>query len=409
MSAWQIFRVAARALARNKGRSFLTVLGIIIGVAAVIAMVAIGEGARVKVREAFTAMGTNLLIVRSGSSRMGGLHGGFGTLPTLTQDDLRAIQELPTVLLATARPEITTQIASEQSNWAADVGGVTPEFFQIRLWALESGRMITQSDVDAGTKVMLLGQTVVNQLFGGGIDPIGQQVRVGGVPFTVVGVLARKGQTPNGGDLDNNAYVPVTTYRSKIRGGMRNLVDGHIFVRAISEADAPRAESQIRALLRDRHHLEGSVDDDFQIRNMVELANAQDESARTLRTLLASVAAVSLLIAGIGIMNIMLVSVTERTREIGVRLAVGARQRDILLQFLVEAATLSLVGGLLGIGLGILGSARMSVWFGWPLLLRTDGIVAAVGVAAGVGILFGLYPAWRAATLDPIEALRFET
>jgi putative ABC transport system permease protein len=407
LTLWQILRIAGRALLRNKGRSFLTVLGIVIGVAAVIAMIAIGEGAQVQVKEAFSKMGTNLLIVRSGSSHFGGMHGGYGSQPTITQDDFQAIQQLPTILHATVRPEVTTIIQSAEANWTTDVGGVTPEFFQIRVWPLASGRQISQSDVDGGTKVMVLGQTVVEQLFAGN-DPIGQQVRVGNVPFTVIGVLTKKGQTPGGGDIDNNAYIPVTTYRAKVQGGMRNLVDGAIFIRAVSEQEASRTEREIVSLLRDRHHLAPGTDDDFVIRNMVELASAQDDSVRTLKTLLASVAAVSLLVAGIGIMNIMLVSVTERTREIGVRLAVGARARDILWQFLIEAVLLSVGGGLLGVGLGVLCSERISAWFGWPLLLRTDGIALAVGVSATVGILFGLYPAWRASALDPIDALRFE-
>jgi putative ABC transport system permease protein len=407
VSVWQILRVAVRALARNKGRSFLTILGIVIGVAAVIAMLAIGEGAQVQIKEAFAKMGTNLLIVRSGSSHFFGMHGGFGSQPTVTMDDFHAIQQLPTVLHATVRPEVTMMVQSEQANWTVDVGGVTPEFFQIREWQMASGRTITQSDVDAGTKVTLLGQTVVEQLFGAS-DPVGQQVRIGNVPFTVVGVLAKKGQTPGGGDLDNNVYIPSTTYRAKVQGGMKNFADGAIFIRATSQEEAARCERQIAELLRDRHHIAPGSDDDFVIRNMVELASAQDEGVRTMKTLLASVAFVSLLVAGIGIMNIMLVSVTERTREIGVRMAVGAKPKNILAQFLVEAVMLSGFGGLLGVGLGILTSERISAWFGWPLLLRPDGIVLAVGVSATVGILFGFYPAWRAAGLDPIEALRFE-
>jgi len=255
---------------------------------------------------------------------------------------------------------------------------------------------------------MILGRTVAERLFPSGMNPIGQEVRARNVPFTVVGILAHKGQTPNGYDLDDNAYVPQTTYRSKIQGGMRNLADGIIYVRASSEENAVLAEAQIAELLRDRHHIAPGGEDDFQIRNMVEMASAQEESARTLRTLLAAVAAVSLLIAGIGIMNIMLVSVTERTREIGLRLAVGARGRDILWQFLGEALVLSLTGGVIGVAVGVFSSQRLSAWFGWPLLLLPGSIALAVGTSAAVGILFGLYPAWRASALDPIEALRYE-
>src|SRR5262245_2436348 len=287
MSPWQLFRVALRALARNKGRSFLTVLGIIIGVAAVIAMVAIGEGARVRVKEAFSAMGTNLLIVRSGSSHWGGVRGGFGSQPTITWDDFRAIQQLPSVRHATVRPEVRAQVQSEESNWSTDLGGVTPDFFQIRIWPILSGRHISQSDVDNGNKVMVLGQTVAARLFGPGTDPLGQQVRVGNVPFTVIGILTHKGQTPHGSDLDDNAYIPASTFRAKILGSLKNYIDGALFVSAISEAAAARTEQQIVELLRDRHHLQAGLDDDFQVRNMVELASAQDDGVRAMRTLLA--------------------------------------------------------------------------------------------------------------------------
>jgi putative ABC transport system permease protein len=409
MSLLAILRVAARALARNRGRSFLTVLGIIIGVAAVIAMVAVGEGARVKVQAAFDALGTNLLLVRSGASHTGGAHGGYGSQPTITLDDVAAITQLPNVQKVAVRPEVKVQLVSEQSNWATDVGGATPEFFQIRVWPVSAGRQLTQADVDGGSKVMLLGQTVSTQLFGEGVNPVGQTVRVLNVPFTVIGLLERKGQTPWGGDLDDNCYVPVTAYRSRLSGGLRKFADGTLFIRVRAPEDAARTESQITELLRDRHHLSADAEDDFHIRNMVELASARDEGARTMRTLLASVAAVSLLIAGIGVMNIMLVSVTERTREIGLRMAVGARGRDILVQFLVEALVLSVSGGAIGIALGIGASRWLSASFDWPLLLPADGVVAAVVTSAGVGIVFGLYPAWRASALDPIEALRYES
>jgi putative ABC transport system permease protein len=408
MRLWLVLRVAVRALVRNAGRSLLTVLGIIIGVAAVIAMVAIGEGARVKVKETFSAMGLNLLIVQSGSTSFGGAHGGAGSLPTITMDDVEAIRGLPAVRQAVVRPEVKAQLVSDEANWSTDLGGAVPEFFEIRIWPIALGRHLTQADVSAGAKVMILGQTVAAQLFPSGGSPLGRLVRVRNVPFTVVGVLAHKGQTPGGWDLDDNAYVPQTTYRAKIQGGMRNLADGVIYVRATAEDDAAIAEQRIAELLRDRHHIAPGMEDDFQVRNMVAMASAQDDSARTMRTLLAAVAAVSLLIAGIGIMNVMLVSVTERTREIGLRIAVGARGRDILWQFLGEALLLSLVGGALGVVVGVGSSRGLSGWFGWPLLLPPSSIAAAVGTSAAVGILFGLYPAWRAATLDPIDALRYE-
>jgi putative ABC transport system permease protein len=409
MSVWQTLRVAWRALSRHKGRMLLTTLGIMIGVAAVIAMVAVGEGARVKLSEAFNAMGTNLLILRSGSSKGSGAQGGYGSLPTITLDDLAAIRELSKVRRVSPRPEASLQLSSADANWRTDVGGVIPDFFDIRIWPIRRGRNISQSDVDAGTKVIVLGLTVARQLFGPDADPLDQQVRIGNVPFTVIGLLEHKGQSPGGYDLDDNSYVPFTTYMAKVQGGLRNYATGQTYVSASTPEDAGAAEAQITELLRERHHLQTGMEDDFQIRNMVEVAQAEADGAKTLGTLLAAVAAISLLIAGIGIMNIMLVSVTERTREIGLRMAVGARPRDVLVQFLVEAMALSLLGGLFGVALGIGGSDALSRWLDWPLLLRTDGIALALAVSAGVGVLFGVYPAWRAARLDVIDALRFES
>jgi putative ABC transport system permease protein len=408
MGPWQIVRCALRALARHKGRTLLTALGIIIGVAAVIAMVAVGDGARVKLSESFNAMGTNLLILRSGSTRAAGQHGGYGSLPTITLDDLQAIRDLPLVRRVSPRPEQSLQLQGGETNWKTDVGGVIPDFFEIRYWPIRSGRNIQQSDVDGATKVIVLGLTVAEKLFGAGADPLGRQVRIGNVPFVVVGLLEHKGQSPGGYDLDDNSYVPFTTYVEKVQGGLRNYATGQTYISAVSQEQAAAAAQQVTELLRDRHHIVDGVEDDFQVRNMVEVAEAEAEGARTMAQLLASVAAVSLLVAGIGIMNIMLVSVTERTREIGLRMAVGARPRDVLWQFLTEALVLSLVGGALGVATGVAGSNAVSKWLGWPLLLRPGGIVAAVAVSAATGIVFGLYPAWRAARLDPIEALRFD-
>jgi putative ABC transport system permease protein len=409
MSLWQVLRISMRALLRHKGRTLLTTLGIIIGVAAVIAMVAIGDGARVKLSESFNAMGTNLLILRSGSTRTSGAHGGYGSLPTITLEDIRAIRELSKVRRVSPRPESSLQLSSGESNWKTDVGGVIPEFFEIRYWPIRAGRNISQSDVDTGTKVIVLGLTVAEKLFGPGTDPLGQQVRIGNVPFVVIGLLEHKGQSPGGYDLDDNSYIPFTTYTEKVQGGLRNYATGQTYISATTQEDAGLAELQVIELLRDRHHIPPGAEDDFQVRNMVEVAQAEAEGAKTMGNLLAAVAAVSLLIAGIGIMNIMLVSVTERTREIGLRMAVGARPRDVLGQFVGEALVLSLIGGFLGVAAGVAGSDAMSAWLGWPLLLRADGIVVAVAVSASVGIVFGLYPAWRAAALDPIEALRFES
>ncbi len=409
MSWLQTLRVALRALQRNKMRSFLTTLGMVIGVSAVIAMVAIGDGARSKVDEAFAAMGSNMLVVLPGTSTHGGAMGGFGTMPTLTWEDLRAIRsEVASVRWAAPQLRAAVQVLSEDQNWTTSAFGTTPDYFSIRSWEPAHGSLFTSSDVDGGTKVVILGRTVVDKLFGPDANPVGQVVRVKNVPFTVVGVLAKKGQSQFGQDYDDGVFVPVSTFQQKIQGGLKNLINGTIAVSATSQEDTVRAESQIRALLRDRHHLGQSVDDDFSIRNLAELASARQEGTRTLTTLLAAIAAVSLLVGGIGIMNIMLVSVTERTREIGIRMAVGAKARDIRLQFLAEALALAIAGGLLGVGLGLGAAWRLASSFGWPVLFRPDVIFVAVGFSALVGVAFGLWPAEKAARLDPIQALRFE-
>jgi putative ABC transport system permease protein len=403
----QVIRVALRALARNKMRSFLTTLGMVIGVSAVIAMVAIGDGAKARVQEAFAAMGSNMLIILPGSTTAGGAHGGFGSMPTITWDDLQAIQtELPSVRYAAPVLRANAQVLSDDQNWTTSINGTTPEYLAIRSWPLERGAGFSQSDVDSGTKVAVLGQTVVEKLFGAGANPVGQQVRIKNVPFQVVGVLAKKGQSPMGQDYDDAVLVPETTFQSKIQGGLKNFISGVILVGASSSTQ--RAERQITGLLRDRHRLRQGEDDDFSIRNLAEMASAREEGTRTLTTLLASIAAVSLLVGGIGIMNIMLVSVTERTREIGVRMAVGAKGRDILLQFLAEALALAVVGGVIGVALGMIAAWRLATSFGWPVLFRPDVTLIAVGFSAVVGVAFGLYPARKASRLDPIQALRFE-
>jgi putative ABC transport system permease protein len=409
MNPLQVLRVAIRALFRNKLRSFLTTLGVIIGVSAVIAMVAIGEGAKARVADAFASMGSNILIVLSGSTTSGGARGGFGSMPTLTWEDLKAIQsEASAVRYATPQLRSNASLVSEDQNWATSVSGVSPEYFLIRDWAIASGSGLNQSDIEGGTKVVVLGQTVVDKLYGSSADPVGQTVRIKSFPFQVVGVLARKGQSPMGQDYDDAAFIPYTTFLSKIQGGLQKFIPGSIMVSATSAEDTTRAEKQISNLLRDRHRIREGADDDFSVRNLAEMANAQQEGINTLTTLLASIAAVSLLVGGIGIMNIMLVSVTERTREIGIRMAVGARPRDVLAQFLVEALTLSFFGGLIGVLLGLFGAMKLASHFGWPVLVRADIIVLSVGFSGLVGVVFGLYPAMKAARLDPIEALRFE-
>jgi putative ABC transport system permease protein len=409
MNLLQTLRVATRALLRNKLRSFLTTLGIIIGVSAVIAMVAIGDGARSRVEASFASMGSNLLVILPGSTTAGGQHGGFGSMPTLTWDDLKAIRtEIPSVRYAAAQLRSNAQILSEDQNWNTGVFGTTTEYFDIRNWPVASGTPMTDTDVESGAKVVFLGQTVVDKLFGPSADPVGQTVRIKNIPFEVRGVLARKGQSPTGQDYDDAAIVPLKAFQTKIQGGLQQFIGGTIYVGAASAASTARAEQQITALLRDRHHIGPGSDDDFSIRNLTELASAQEEGTRTLTTLMASIAAVSLLVGGIGIMNIMLVSVTERTREIGLRMAVGAHPGNVLAQFLVEALTLAVAGGVLGIAIGLGAAGRIAAQFGWPMLIQPRIVVIAVGFSALVGVVFGLYPARKASRLDPIEALRFE-
>jgi putative ABC transport system permease protein len=394
---------------RNKMRSFLTTLGIIIGVAAVIAMMAIGAGAKARVEAAFAAMGTNLLIVLPGSTTAGGSFGGFGSMPTLTWDDLAAIKsEVRTVRAVAPQLRSNQSIVSDEMNWTTGIIGTTPEYFEIRSWPVAQGAHFTQADVDGGTKVIVLGQTVVSRLYGPSANPVGQSVRVGKTPFTIVGIAAKKGQSAMGQDYDDAAFIPATTFAHRIQGGLGKFLNGSMYVQATSPEATPRALEDIRALLRDRHRLAPGSDDDFSIRNLSEIAGAQQQGTETMTTLLASVAAVSLLVGGIGIMNIMLVSVTERTREIGIRMAIGAKPASILLQFLIEALVLSIAGGLLGVALGVGVAGWLAGKFGWPMQIQVDVIAISVGFSALVGIVFGLYPARKASKLDPIDALRYE-
>ena len=402
-------RIALLAILRNKTRSFLTTLGVIIGVAAVIAMMAIGEGAKKLIEEQFAAMGTNLLIVMSGSSSAGGARGGSGTMPTLTWDDLRAIQtQVSSVAAAAPSMRTVGTVIAEDQNWSTTIYGTTPEYFIIRSWPMASGVAINPSDVDGGSKIVVLGRSVVDKLYGPSADPVGQVVRIKNVPFQVVGVAAAKGQSAMGQDYDDAVFIPVTTYQAKIQGGLQAYIAGTIMVAATAPATVARAEQEVSDLLRERHHIRKGAEDDFSIRNLAEMASAQQEGTKTMTTLLASVAAVSLLVGGIGIMNIMLVSVTERTREIGIRIAIGAKGRDILAQFLAEALALSLSGGFIGILIGVYAAHEVGGRFGWPVLIRPDIIVISVVFSMLVGVVFGLYPARKAARLDPIEALRSE-
>jgi putative ABC transport system permease protein len=410
MSVLEMIRVASRALLRNKLRSFLTALGIIIGVGAVIAMVSIGEGAKAQVEQAFASMGTNLLILLPGSSAgtTGGVKGGFGSQPTLTWEDVKEIGALKGVRGVSPYLRISAQIVAEEQNWGTSVAGVIPIFFDLRNWPMDKGVGFSTSDVDSGSKVIILGQTVVTNLFGEGANPVGSVVRMRNQPYQVVGVLTAKGQSPTGQDYDDCAFVPVSTYKTKIQGGLTNYVSGMVFIGAEETKNTSVVQDEVTGLLRERHHLQTGVDDDFNIRNLTDMAQAQEAGTKTMTTLLASIAAVSLLVGGIGIMNIMLVSVTERTREIGVRMAVGAKPRHVLVQFLIEALTLSFMGGLTGVLLGLVGANRLASSFQWPMLVRPDIIVISLGFSGLVGIVFGIYPAYKASRLDPIDALRYE-
>jgi putative ABC transport system permease protein len=409
MNIAQTFPLALRALLRNKTRSLLTTLGIVIGVASVISMVAVGEGAKARVEGVFAAMGTNMLIVLSGSTSSGGVMGGFGSMPTLTWEDLRAIRtQAAAVQIAAPILSARVTVVADDANWTTTVIGSSPEYFRIRAWNIARGSAFTQEDDDAGAKIIVLGQTASDELFGPGIDPLGRTIRIRAVPFVVVGILERKGQSPMGSDYDDTAVIPVSAFQTKIQGGLQNYIAGAIAVSAISATDTKRAQLEIASILRDRHHIASATEDDFSIRNLTEIASAQQEGTNALTGLLAAIAIVSLLVGGIGIMNIMLVSVTERTREIGVRMAVGAQPWNILAQFLVEAMSLSMMGGLVGVVGGIVAARLVASRFGFPFSMRIDMMVLAFTFSAVVGVVFGIYPARKASQLEPIDALRYE-
>ena len=403
-------RIALRALRVNKLRSLLTMLGIIIGVGAVITMIAVGSGAQSQVEEQIRSLGTNLIIVTPGSRTAGGVRMGSGSHPSLTDDDAYALQrELADIQAAAPAVRGTGQVVFGGNNWSTAFFGITPEYFEVRNWVIATGKGFDPTDITGAGKVVLLGETVARNLFEDS-DPIGQIVRVRKVPMQVIGVLERKGQSLQGQDQDDVILMPLTTARNRVLGGTHAKLRavGSISVKVHDGADMVQVEEEMRALLRQRHRLHAGQADDFALRNLSEVLGAREESTRIMTLLLAAVASVSLLVGGIGIMNIMLVSVTERTREIGLRMAVGARARDILSQFLVEAVTLALVGGLVGIVVGVSGSVAIAHFAGWRTALNVNAIVLAVGFSAAVGIFFGFYPARKAARLLPIEALRYE-
>ena len=403
-------RIAMRALRANKLRSILTMLGIIIGVGAVIAMIAVGAGAQARVAEQIRSLGSNLIIVLPGSVTSGGVRLGFGTRPSITQDDAAAIAaEITAVHSAAPSVRGGGQVVFGNTNWSTSIQGTTPWYEEARQWPVVAGRWFTQEDLEGAAKVVLVGQTVAANVFGDS-DPVGQVVRVKEVPLTVVGVLDRKGQSSWGQDQDDVVLIPITTANKRVLGPTQPLPSSvnAISVRVRDGENMKAVELGIRELLRARHRLQPWQDDDFWVRNLSEMLQAEEESSRILTMLLAAIASVSLLVGGIGIMNIMLVSVTERTREIGLRMAVGARGRDILTQFLVEAVTLSLIGGALGIALGVGGSYAIAYLAQWRTLISSQAILLAFAFAAGVGVFFGFYPARKAAGLNPIEALRYE-
>jgi putative ABC transport system permease protein len=402
-----IIRVAFRALVRNKMRAALTMLGVIIGVSAVIAMVSIGQGAQASVQAQIESIGTNLLFVSAGAQNVGGVRSGTGDTGTntLTVEDLDAIKrEVPSVSMVTPSINARSQLVSGNANWNTSVTGVSEQYPDVRKWPIQGGEFFTDADVRTAARVIVIGQTVGDNLFPG-TDPVGQTLRVMNLPFRVVGVMKKKGQDQQGRDQDDVSFAPYTTVQKKILGSPRVQI---AYVSAISQDATYTAQSQISDLLRQRHKLSANEPNDFTVRNMTDIADAANQTSNTMTILLACIAGVSLLVGGIGIMNIMLVSVTERTREIGIRMAIGARSSAVRSQFLIESIVLSLTGGLIGIVLGIVVSLAIPKMLGWPTLVSTMAIVGSAVFSVAVGVFFGYYPARKAAALDPIEALRYE-
>jgi putative ABC transport system permease protein len=404
----QTLKIALRALRTNKMRSFLTMLGIIIGIAAVIAMMAVGSGASYVISQQIASIGSNIILVIPGSTTSGGLRMGSGGSHTLTSDDVRAIMaECPSVSRASGTTRTTSQVVYGNMNWSTLIMGATPELFDIREWSTSSGRSIGQQDVDGAAKVCLLGQTVTDNLFSGE-EPVGKIVRIKKIPFTVIGVLDSKGQSPQGTDQDDVIFVPLRTAQVKLsRSSFPNSV-GAIMVQAKSEDLLDKAEEEVNNLLKQRHRITGGKEPDFTTRNLSEILAVAEQSSKAMSLLLGAVASISLIVGGIGIMNIMLVSVTERTREIGIRMAIGARRKDILWQFMTEAVLLTMLGGIIGIILGAGGAMVVSKILDWPTLISVQSITVAFFFSGAVGIFFGFYPARKAAGLNPIDALRYE-
>jgi putative ABC transport system permease protein len=400
-----LIKVAAQSIMKNKMRTLLTMLGIVIGVAAVIVMVAIGQGAQASIQKQINNLGTNMIVVMPGSSAAGGVSQGAGTFNRLTPQDAEKLKREATMLSAVS-PVIfsRTQAISGQGNWRTTVNGVSTEYQAIRDWDIESGAFFSESDIKGMRKVAVLGNTVAESLYAG-VDAVGQQIQLSNVPFTIVGVLKKKGQAAAGTDQDDVVLIPYTTAQNRLNGRSRL---GQILSSTSSPEDIPQAQEEIRLIMRESHKLGDADDDDFTIRNQTELAQAASGTTKIMSLLLASIASISLIVGGIGIMNIMLVSVTERTREIGIRMAIGARGTDVLRQFLVESIALSVIGGVIGVVLGFVCSAIVGKTTGWSIVIPPEAVLLAMGFSAAVGVFFGFYPARQAAALDPIQALRYE-
>jgi putative ABC transport system permease protein len=399
------------AIRVNLLRSVLTALGIIIGVGAVIIMISVGAGAQKQVDDLIKTLGSNLVLVLPGTTTASGARGARGSRPTITVDDAAAIQnEVPTVNVVAPMVRGSGQLIFGNKNWSSSILGVTPEYQEAQEWKIKDGRWFNDQETRAAAKVALVGETIIENLFEPGENPIGQVIRIKRVPFTIVGTLIAKGETPRGTDMDDTVFVPLSTAKKRLVGGRRlsgKLVNV-LYVKSVSAAAVDDTIRDMTNLLRQRHRIRPGQNDDFFVRNLSSILEARASSTRVMTFLLAAVASISLIVGGIGIMNIMLVSVTERTREIGLRMALGARSRDILLQFLIEAVTLSLIGGIIGVALGLGGILGMASLGDWPTIIRPESIFLAFGFAAVVGIFFGYYPARKAARLDPIDALRYE-
>ena len=404
MKKTTLFKVAAQSIGKNKMRTMLTMLGIVIGVGAVIIMVAIGNGAQTAVQSSINSLGTNLIMVMPGNFNQGGVSQGQGAVSRLTIEDADKLKREGT-LLAGVSPivQTRTQVIANGTNWRTSIQGVSTDFLGIRDWSVTSGDFFTDVDLRSSRKVAVVGQTLVENLFAGG-DPVGSQIQIGRVPFTIVGVLRDKGQNAGGMDQDDVVLVPYTTAQTRLSGNVRI---GQIVASAYSVDDIAAAQEEVSAIMREAHNLQGAPDD-FTVRNQSEIAEAATSTTRVMSALLAAIASISLLVGGIGIMNIMLVSVTERTREIGIRLAIGARGSDVLTQFLVESIVMSVLGGIVGLGLGVGGAMLVATLTGWTVATPLSAVVLAVGFSAAVGVFFGFYPARKAAALNPIQALRYE-